>query len=382
MEGQKIKDLTKGNKRSNKDNWCYQFRWYMTKHHEGENGIQEIEETERQMITQEILSLCEKKTYQVQRLYIKAGEIRLDIGTTSQIHTGKVLKNLQKIITKKGLIDLGRWEQIVTTTSKEEASKDIRIQKLLNDIWSASYYDLEEGLDENEVAQLKEIFSHRRLYVIEKEEQVYLIDQEALMKEINLNCFECTKKHPYGCCCGIPCGFSDKNLALFDQHMLEIEEVMKAMDEQQYKRLEEKGGFLTANGKLRAFDGHCSLLVEEDGSYKCIAHKYALDRSIPIYDLCPLSCLMYPLEVIELITSKHKKVYLFTSVVEEALASQIGRWGSYDSLQVELRCIHKEAHNDFFKKEAYRPVYKVNEGLIQHEFGEYIGSCIKEVLEQ
>lgn len=378
MKGQKVKDLIK----SYQDNWCYQFRWYKTECHEKEDGSQEIEEMECQIITQEILSLCEKKAYQVQRLYIKSEEILLDIGTTSQIHIGKVLKNLKKIMTQKSSIDLNKWEQVVITTSKEEGDKDIRVQKLLADIWSASYYDLEEDLDESEVAKLKELFSHRRLYAIEKDEQIYLIDQEALMKEINLNCFECTKKHPYGCCCGTPCGFSDKNLALFDQHMLKIEEVMKAMDEQQYKRLEEKGGFMTANGKLRAVDGHCSLLVEEDGSYKCIAHKYALDMSIPIYDLCPLSCLMYPLEIIEIITSKHKKAYLLTSVVEEALASQIGRWGSYDSLQVELRCIRKEAHNDFFKKEAYRPVYKVNEGLIKHEFGARLYDCIKEVLEQ
>lgn len=349
--------------------------------------IWELEETKEALIQEEAVEqikemlIDEAKANQIRikGVIIEKYEVELSIESDNQLNINKVVKNLQKRMYHVCKLKECKQPYLLTTRSKKCAKEDIRIHKLIEALSVGAYYDLDEGMTSGDLSALKKYLSQRNLGIIDYNEQVFLIDREALEKAINLNCFECTKIHEYGCCCGSPCGFSSKNMKLFDQHMLSMEEAVKAIDLEQYKRLEGNGGFMTANGLIKAHDGHCALLVKHEGVYKCMAHKYALDEQIPIYDLCPLSCLMYPLEIIEFITDKRKKVMLLTSVVDEVFANQFGRWGSYESLEVELRCIQQEAHNTIFKAEDYRPVYEVNRGLLVHEFGEVIYRGIKKL---
>ena len=222
----------------------------------------------------------------------------------------------------------------------------------------------------------------QKLTILEQGGKVFLIDEEALRKEINLNCFACTKLYRYGCCCGSPCNLGSRNRKVFDKHLFNIEEQIKAHDERTYKKIMAKGGFMASDGSINECEGHCALLIEEEGVYKCMAHSYALKRDVPVYSLCPLSCLMYPLEMIELVTNKQRKLMLITSVVDEEFANHFGRWGSYNTLEVELRCINKEGHNDIFREEDYRPVYEVNQGLLCHEFGELFYTSLVEILKE
>lgn len=351
--------------------------------------IWKFEETKEILSQEEVMNKLKEKLVDISKagsitlkeFKIYENEIELIIEADIQPNMNKVVKSLQKEMFQVGKLKECKQPYLMTTQSKECAREDIRIQKLIDALVLGEYYDLDEGMTSGDLNALKGYLSQRNLGMIDYNEQVFLIDSEALRKAINLNCFECTKIHEYGCCCGSPCGMSPKNMKLFDKHMLSMEEAVKAIDLKQYKKLEASGGFMTANGLIKAYDGHCALLIQHEGVYKCMAHKYALDEHIPIYDLCPLSCLMYPLEIIELTTDKRKKVILFTSVVDEAFANQFGRWGSYEQLEVELRCIHQEAHNTIFKAEDYRPVYQVNEGLITYEFGEALYRGIKKLCE-
>lgn len=349
--------------------------------------IWQLEETKEALIQEEAIKQIKEKLMDgakadqimINEVIVEEHEIELIIGADVQLNINKVVKNLQKRMIHMFKLKKCKQPYLITTRSKKCAKEDIRIHKLIDALSVGTYYDLDEGMTSSDLSALKKYLSQRNLDIIDYNEQVFLIDRVALNKAINLNCFECTKIYEYGCCCGSPCGFSSKNMNLFDKHMLSMEEAVKAIDLEQYKRLQANGGFMTANGLLKAYDGHCALLVKHEGVYKCMAHKYALDEQIPIYDLCPLSCLMYPLEIIEFITDKRKKVMLLTSVVDEAFANQFGRWGSYASLEVELRCIHQEAHNTTFKAEDYRPIYEVNQGLLVHEFGEVIYRGIKKL---
>lgn len=354
--------------------WEYHIIWQLEEMKETLNQEEVIKK-----IKEKLMDVVKTSAITVKELKIEENEIELILGADIQPNINKVIKGLQKRILHECKLKESKQPFLITTRSTKCAKEDIRIQKLIDTLVLGEYYDLDEGMTSSDLRGLKSYLSQRNIGTIEYNNQFFLVDREALDKMINLSCFECTRIHEYGCCCGSPCGLSFKNMKVFDQHMLAMEEAIKAIDIEQYKSLQANGGFMTANGLIKAYDGHCALLVQHEGIHKCIAHKYALDKQIPIYDLCPLSCLMYPLEIIELTTDKKKKVILLTSVVDEAFANQFGRWGSYASLEVELRCIHQEAHNAVFKAEDYRPVYEVNQGLLEHEFGKAIYRGIKKL---
>lgn len=237
-------------------------------------------------------------------------------------------------------------------------------------IKSVFYYDLEEGLVESDINQLALYLKDRRLKEIKQGNTIYLLDEESLKCKINLNCFACTKSTHYGCCCGSPCPLSVRNMNTFNRHELLIEESVKALDIEAYEKIKSLKGVLTFNGKVKTIDDHCALLINDKGTYKCLAHKYALENNISPYELTSLSCLMYPLEILELTDTNNQLYFLITSVVDREFAEKFGRWGSYDSLETDLKCLDITKHNNSFNKKDYKEVYKVNKSLLIHEFGE------------
>lgn len=339
-----------------------------------------IEEERREGMSDSIAALVDKEKINLEKIKMQAHEIAFTLGSSKQINICTLIAKLQKKLSKIGELEI--TESLMASTSQVVAKEDKRLNKLIESIREVDYYDLDEGLIDQDILALKDYLKNRKLSSIDLNGQVFLIDEKALKMPINLNCFACTKRHQYGCCCGSPCAMSEKNMALLDRHILPMEEAVRMLDEQQYEKLMSNGGFLTANGKIKAFDGHCAFLVEEEGVYKCMPHKYALEQNLSIYELCPLSCLMYPLEILELVTDKHKKIFLLTAAVEEKFAERFSRWGSYESLEVELRCIYKEKHDELFKKEDYEAVYHVNALLIAHEFNETLVQSLQKILEE
>ena len=357
-----------------KEKWIYDITWKV------QDGLLSYEDIEN--IAYELKLLEEQEEIQIHPIEITHTRLTFKVVAKEQLNITKWQTTLQKKVTAKFRYHVKQFElERIVSHGQVVAKEDIRLNKLIDAICEVDYYDLEEGMIDEDCHQLKEYLKEQTLGLIEQKGQTFLIDIEALQAEINLNCFECTKRHQYGCCCGSPCAMSEKNMTLLDRHLVAMEDALKGLDEKQYQTLTRNGGFVTAHGKIKSFDGHCAFLIEHEGIYKCMAHKYALDEQIPIYTLCPLSCLMYPLEILELVTDKRRKMYLITSAVEEHFAANFSRWGSYTSLDVELRCIRKEAADEGFRKEAYRPVYKVNEGLLTHEFGRNLYEGISLLIE-
>lgn len=299
-----------------------------------------------------------------------------EIVADENLNLSKVLRNLQKKVSKKlgflleKLFDMEKGVRIVTFPN-HLAKEDGRLNRLIKDIVDVGYYDLHEFFD-GDLTTFKLYLQERKLGIIDLGERIFLVDQELLNHRINLNCFECTKKHQYGCCCGSPCDMSRRNKERFDKYEGEIAKEVKALDPNSYEKIKEAGGFVSLDGSINACEGHCTLLICHEGTYKCVAHKYALEHEMPIYEICPLSCLMYPLEIMTLFTDKQKRITLLTSVVEEEFATTYGRWGSYASLDVELKCINEQGHDEVFKLEDYRPVYEVNKNLLIYAFGKEV----------
>lgn len=373
------------------ESWSYSMTWYTYEHRKL------IEDSVEKKLIALLTAKCKELKISLNKVQVEADQVQFQMDSAVQLNISKTIRSLQKVLSKSlckafpnlsGSDELWDSMYLVASRSHQVAKEDIRIKKLLNDLWAVEYYDLDESFMSYEDAccmnyldEFKTYLEGRKLGIVDYGEQVFLIDQEALSKEINLNCFECTKIHKYGCCSGSPCDFSSENKKMFKKHSENIVEEVRKLDEQNYKKIVENGGFLTPTGTITECDGHCSLLVDHEGVSKCIAHKYALDQNIPAYDLCPLSCLMYPLEIMELITDKQKKVIFLTSVLDEDFAKGFGRWGSYKSMDVELRCIDKSAHNEIFREEEYKPVYTVNKKLLTHEFGASVYQGIEQLFD-
>lgn len=321
---------------------------------------------------------------------MEAGRLILSVKVNKQLNINKWYKLLTKQLLAKLKNEDDHWAHGILWQKQAQilsygnliAEEDERLRGLIQGIKEVYYYDLDEGMVTEDIKKFKAYLLKRKLGLMETEEHMVLVDEAMLQKKINLNCFECTRKYQYGCCGGTPCAMSEKNAALLDQHLMNLEEQLRHMDVQQYDTLIEKGGFLTANGKIKNIDGHCSLLIQHEGVYKCIAHKYALEQKIPPYDLCPLSCLMYPLEIIELVTEKRKTLILVTAAVDEQFAEAFSRWGSYKSLETSLGCVNEELSDEIFNKEGYRPIYEVNENLLIHEFEKSLVLGIKRMFEK
>lgn len=278
-------------------------------------------------------------------------------------------------------------------TQAMPASENAYIKNILQNIEIATYYDL-NALATKEITSLKEYLLGRTLGVIEWEGHTLLIDPESLIQKVNLNCFECTKKNEAGCCCGSPCHYSQRNLKVFNAHKSQIIKELIAIEPKRYAELvnhelekmsEEdliSGGNLTLElvdeeGAVSACNGRCGLLIREDGVSKCLTHKYALENNIPVYEISPLSCLMFPLEFLVLLTKEGEEVLLLTSVIEDDFARRYGRWGNYKDFEIPFTCVEPKSHNAQFKKEDYKALYKVNKDLFIHEFGQevYEGIC-------
>ncbi len=341
-------------------------------------------------IEQSFQEVCEKEKGRLVDLTLKEDTISLKVEMLKAIYPLKFIKQLQREASKtlksnsSAFKEWGpdSWEKeaLVAMKPPKIAKEEERLEKMIGSIVEVGYYDLKEYFTQD-MDYFKAYLLERRLGVIDEGERTYLLDEEALTHFINLNCFACTKIHPYGCCCGSPCDFGSRNLKCFQEQLPFIGERMRALDEENYKKVMENGGFIKSDGRIRAYDGHCSLLVKEGEVYKCLAHKYALEQEIPVYALAPLSCLMYPLEVMVLYTQKKKKILLFTSVVNSYFADRFGRWGSYDSLGIGMRCLKKESHNALFIEKDYRPVYEVNKGLIAHEWGDSFYEMLQKLVE-
>lgn len=101
---------------------------------------------------------------------------------------------------------------------------------------------------------------------------------------------------------------------MFDLHAGKIVDLIRENDYTRYNSILANGGFISSTGDISEFDSCCSFFMFDDGASKCSIHKYACDNDISIYDICPLSCLLFPMEIIEL--HGETDSYFITSIVD------------------------------------------------------------------
>nr|WP_302595509.1 hypothetical protein [uncultured Cellulosilyticum sp.] len=279
-------------------------------------------------------------------------------------------------------------------TQAKLASENEYIKKLVQGIKIAAYYDV-DALVTRQLTPLKNYLLNRELGVIQWADYTLLVDKQALIKRVNLNCKACTKKHAAGCCFGSPCNYGKRNLAVFNQYQSQLikelikieparyaqllahqiesmsEELLRCGEKLELEMVDEKG-------TVTSCEGRCGLLIRKDGVARCLTHQYALENNLSVYELSPLSCLMFPLDFLVFLTETGEEVVFLTSVVEDEFAEQYGRWGRYRNFELDFECVSVEAHNEIFKIEDYKPLYEVNKDLFIHEFGEevYEGICM------
>ncbi|MGL4737225.1 MAG: transposase, partial [Cellulosilyticaceae bacterium] len=328
--------------------WNYEITWYTQKQ------APELSADVADAISYKLPKLCEEQGVTLAACDIYPEQLTFLVASQTQQNISKVLRGIQKKLTKHigkdfpkiALLGDALWldrARVITDTT-EPVGEDVRIQKILKSLSEVAYYDLLEVSGEP-IGAFRRYIASKQMGIVEWGDRMFLVDKEALKRPINLNCFECTKIYKYGCCCGSPCDYGTRNKKVFDQHATGVAKALETIEKDHYDAVMAKGGMVDSEGVIGEVNGRCALLVAHEGVYKCIAHKYGLDEGIPIYDVCPLSCLLYPLEILELITDKQKKVLLFTSVLEDDFAKRFGRWGSYSSLDVDLRCLNQKAHD-------------------------------------
>lgn len=268
---------------------------------------------------------------------------------------------------------------------KVQNEKGMEQHQLIDSIQAAAYYDAQMLFD-GEMDELKKYLKKRCLETFEWNQYIIMLDKKALKEEINLCCGKCTRKNEFGCCCGSPCNMSKHNLKNYKKYQEEINarfyeiNPVRYAELLHYQRAEEAIlNLVSEEGFIGEHNGRCNLLVRKDGMARCITHLFALEHEISPYELSPLSCLMFPLELLVFITQQGKNILLITSAVDNEFSKKYGRWGGYREHHLEFQCVDKKSHDKVFTKSDYHPVYEVSKKLLVHEFGLALYRKIEEI---
>ncbi|MGZ4164468.1 MAG: hypothetical protein ACXVDB_08255 [Tumebacillaceae bacterium] len=212
------------------------------------------------------------------------------------------------------------------------------------------------------------------------------LDLAALRTPVQLDCQNCHLAHQESCCeGGFPFPPATELLPVLDAHINAIAaehlpEAVRAQIEQQglYASHLETAGYPT----IGTYAGNCLFCQTEAHGPACMAHRYALQTGMAPEELKPLSCLLYPLD---LIADSNGRV-LVTALTERT--ASFSRWGADYRLDFlcgnrELRVaiatgeheevranIRRELPDDAFALDRYRPAYQEAKATLLHLYGE------------
>lgn len=264
------------------------------------------------------------------------------------------------------------------------------IKNIIKGMTSVGYYDLDVMFTDEQLGSFVKFLKGRDLAFIHNDGDDFIIDKELLAHVINMDCFNCYKYNQRGCCFDSPFPMSQATLENFEFHAVDIAKTLaeylggEADGMEQLSSLICHGGLLD-NGEVNAANGRCAFLVKDKSpsdSMICVIHRFALEHKIPIYELSPLSCLMFPVEILTVYCGDEYYYYI-GSVCDQDFWNQFGRWFNYSTRDnFDLRCLDQGKHaKDGFAKKKYRPVYQEFKGLLTHEFGEAFYKNLCKVME-
>ncbi|PWK10257.1 DUF3109 family protein [Tumebacillus permanentifrigoris] len=208
------------------------------------------------------------------------------------------------------------------------------------------------------------------------------VDVAALQTLVQLDCAHCHLAHVASCCeGGFPFPPAKELLPMLDEHLdgiaayLTPERVRHLLQKGLYERHLETAGHQT----IGTFAGDCTFCHVEEQGPACMAHRYAVQAGLAPESVKPLSCLLYPLELIE---SEADGRTLLTALTEQTAA--FSRWGADYRLDFicanqDLRATDDETDQspnirrnlpaDVFALERYRPAYVEGQELLTSRYG-------------
>lgn len=239
---------------------------------------------------------------------------------------------------------------------------------------SLLYFGTQDELSKKEAFHFKKYSKRATFFPFGR----FVIDP-AIFTEVNLDCMNCHRVHSLTCCEGGQPYSTDR----------ESEEKLKKaapyiihqyLDENRQQEAAESGymeefaaGPLSPAIKL--CEGNCFFYVKGEKESYCSIHRFALDHHLSPLELKPMSCSLFPLDIIQM-DSK-----LFITAITPETAS-FSRWGyEYE----EHLCINRkkreaaEISADYFSLVHYRPAWQWCRDLLQQTFGDGLIEGITEL---
>jgi len=247
--------------------------------------------------------------------------------------------------------------------------------------------DLTEGERYHFQKHRKRLLQSGRLLRLEHAE----FDLEALMTPVLLDCANCRRAHRESCCeGGFPFPPSADLLPVIDAHR---EGILARLEEPVRAHIAEHGFYedrhleTCGHPTIGTYAGNCLFARIETAAAgpACMAHRQALEEGLHPEQLKPLSCLLYPLDLIQ---GEDGRIFV-TALTKET--ARFSRWGA--DYRLDFLCANYElrrrladgtAGGDLrpnirqdmtagcFPLERYRPAYVEGRDLLLRRFGEEV----------
>jgi hypothetical protein len=224
--------------------------------------------------------------------------------------------------------------------------------------------------------------------------QEFDLDLAALQTPVLLDCANCHLAHEESCCeGGFPFPPEEELLPVLDAQLAELGEKWLTPVVQEHIRAKglyeqhvETGGFPT----IGTFDGNCLFCRVEGQGPVCMAHRHALEKGMQAEELKPLSCLLYPLDLIE----DERGRVLVTALTERTAA--FSRWG--EDYRLDFLCANRELRAaaeegralrpnirrslaaETFALDRYRPVWQEAQGLLTRLYGDELWQKLQDTM--
>lgn len=234
------------------------------------------------------------------------------------------------------------------------------------------YYLLDSFLSRNKrINFVNFLFNKNKNNEIEIYKNI-IFDKVGLTSKVNLDCFNCSKLNTHVCCYGSPCALTAEESENLLNNIFDI--VKDRFDKDTLNTMLAYGMvYEDEDGNLvpLQYEHGCSFLMTTKEGYRlCAIKNWCIANKIDIVGMCPSSCIMFPLDILEIICDG-KKYYYITSILDDTYAVKFSRWGvgtgsGYQCLGKGK--IPKEYKGKMFLKDKFVEVYKEFEYLIKSWF--------------
>jgi hypothetical protein len=242
----------------------------------------------------------------------------------------------------------------------------------MNRLGNYRYAGTSDPMGEREAYHCERYIRRNRavLYPAER----FLIDVPALLTPFHLDCTHCREVHRETCCeNGQPYAVDAWQIPLLEREAPAIME--RFLAEGEWERYEQSGIWdrRGSAGTIRLRHGNCLFHTEIDGRPACAIHAYAEQTGGDPYSLKPISCQLYPLDLID--TGEH---VLITALTEET--APFSRWGRdyldrFYCASADRRRQAKHIDPSLFALEGYRPAFQWGIPILRHVLGAAAGEA-------